>query len=183
MQKDLKKLFGEAHGLDEKSVDFLTKALEKNNLPGFDYIEFKQSLGALMAMNMDEVTAFRSAYATAATVGLTKEKLLKTAEHYKAILHGEKQKFDEALEKNMQGNVKSKQNEVVKLQKQIEEYEAKIAEMRQKIEEYKAIVANADEVIRTAVEKIQTAKGNFEFTLKSLMNQINKDIEHINQYL
>ncbi len=40
MQKDLKKLFGEAHGLDEKSVDFLTKALEKI-ISWFDYIELQ----------------------------------------------------------------------------------------------------------------------------------------------
>jgi len=40
MQKNLTALFGENHLLDEKSVAFLTNALEKNNLPGFDYIEF-----------------------------------------------------------------------------------------------------------------------------------------------
>ncbi len=183
MQKDLKKLFGEAHGLDDKSIEFLTNALEKNNLPGFDYIEYKQSLGALMAMNMNEASAFKAAYATAATVGLTKEKLLKTAEHYKGVLQSEKQKFDAALEKNMQDRVKSKQNEVVKLQKTIDEYRLKIAEMQKKIEEYQAIVANADEDIRASVEKIESAKNSFEFTLRSLMNQIDKDIERINEYL
>lgn len=183
MQKDLKKLFGDAHGLDDKSVDFLTKALEKNNLPGFDYIEYKQSLGALMAMNMDEVTAFKSAYATAATVGLTKEKLVKTAEHYKNILNSEKQKFDAALQKNMNERVKSKQEEVIKLKKQVEDYKAKIAEMQKKIEESEAIIANADEDIRGSIEKIEGTRDNFEFALKSIMNEIEKDIENINQYL
>ncbi|MDX1943486.1 MAG: hypothetical protein SFU99_23165 [Saprospiraceae bacterium] len=183
MQKDLKQLFGQAHGLDEKSVEFLTKALEKNNLPGFDYIEYKQSLGALMAMNMDEVTAFKSAYATAATVGLTKEKLIKTAEHYKSVLNSEKQKFDAALEKNMTERVKSKQEEVAKLKKQVEDYLAKIAEMQKKIEEYKSIIANADGDIRASIEKIESTKESFEFALKSIMNQIDKDIESINQYL
>ncbi|MEM6967493.1 MAG: hypothetical protein AAF573_22205, partial [Bacteroidota bacterium] len=81
MAKNLKTIFGENHLLDEKSISFLTGALDRNNLPGFDYIEFKQSLAALAKLNMDEETAFKSAFATAATVGLTKGKLLETASH------------------------------------------------------------------------------------------------------
>ena len=77
MQKDLKNIFGSTTGLDDKSMEYLTSALAKNNLPGFDYLEFKQSLGALASLNMDEATAYKSAFATASTVGLTKEKLLK----------------------------------------------------------------------------------------------------------
>lgn len=183
MQKNLKQLFGDAHGLDEKSVEFLTNALEKNNLPGFDYIEYKQSLGALMAMNIDEMTAFKSAYATAATVGLTKDKLLKTADHYKGILNNEKAQFDAALEKQMQQRVKSKQDEVTKLKKQIDDYQLKIKQMQEKISEFEAIVANADQDIRTAMEKIQSTSQNFEFTLKSILNEIDKDVESINRYL
>ena len=53
MKKDLKELFGDTHGLDSKSIDFLTRAIEKSNLPGFDYIEFKQSVVALLKMDMD----------------------------------------------------------------------------------------------------------------------------------
>lgn len=183
MQKNLKQLFGDAHGLDDKSVDFLTSALEKNNLPGFDYIEYKQSLGALMAMNIDEMTSFKSAYATAATVGLTKDKLLKTADHYKGILNNEKTQFDAALEKQMQQRVKSKQDEVIKLNKQIEDYQLKIKQMQDKIAESKAIVANADEDIRSSMEKIDTTRESFEFTLKSILNEIDKDVDNINRYL
>ncbi|MFN7118997.1 MAG: hypothetical protein ACK4TA_19515 [Saprospiraceae bacterium] len=183
MQKNLKQLFGDAHGLDERSVEFLTKALEKNNLPGFDYIEYKQSLGALMAMNIDEMTAFKSAYATAATVGLTKEKLLKTAEHYKGVLNQEKTQFDAALEKQIQQRVKSKQEEVVKLKKQIEDYQIKIQQMQEKIAEYESVIANADEDIRSSMEKIESTRENFETTLRSIVNEIDKDVDNINRYL
>lgn len=183
MQKNLKQLFGDAHGLDEKSVEFLTNALEKNNLPGFDYIEYKQSLGGLMAMNMDEMTAFKSAFVTGGTMGVTKEKLLKTAEHYKGVLNNEKAQFDAALEKQMLQRVKSKQDEVIKLKKQIEDYQLKIKQMQDKIAEFEGIVANADEDIRASTEKIQSTSQNFEFTLKSILNEIDKDVDSINRYL
>jgi len=183
MQKSLKSLFGEHHGLDEKSVDFLTKALEKSNLPGFDYIEFKQSLSALQDMDMEEQTAFKSAYATAATVGLTKEKLLKTAEHYKKILANEKVQFDAALQKQIQTRVGNKQAELEKLQKQIEEYQQKIKQLEEKIAKNQSTIDKQDDLIRDAKEKIESTKDGFEQTLQRIMNEIDRDIENINTYL
>lgn len=183
MQKSLKSIFGEAHGLDEKSVDFLTQALEKNNLPGFDYLEFKQSLQALSQMNMEESTAIRSAFATASTVGLTKEKLLKTADHYKAVLNSEKQQFDAALQNQMQQRVQLKLEEVEKLKKQIEDYQLKIKQLEEKIASSQVVINQADEHIRAAKEKIESTRETFEHAWRSILNQIAQDIENINRYL
>lgn len=183
MQKNLKKLFGDHHGLDDKSVNFLTTALEKNNLPGFDYLEFKQSLAALQEMGIDEGTAIKSAFATAATVGLTKDKLLKTAQHYKKILSTEKQQFDAALEKQMIQKVKGKEEEVLKLKKQVEEYRAKIKQLEDKIASSQSVIDHADEHITAAKEKIESTRDSFEHTLQSIFNQIDKDIENIESNL
>jgi len=183
MQKKLKAFFGKHHNLDDKSMEFLTKALEKHNLPGFDYIEFKQSLGALEEMDMEESMAFRSAFATASTLGLTKEKLLKTAGHYKQVLGNEKRQFDAALEKRIDQRVKSKEEEVEKLKKQVEGYKAKIRQLEEQIEKSQATIDHADEHIAAEKEKILSTKESFEFTLQSVFNEIEKDIENINNYL
>lgn len=183
MQKSLKIIFGDYHGLDEKSVDFLVQALEKNNLPGFDYLEFKQSLLALTELNMDEATAMKSAFATAATVGLTKDKLLKTAEHYKGVLNAEKQQFDAALQKQMLQRVQSKLDEVDKLKKQIEDYKLKIKQLEEKIASSQSVIDQADEHIRAAKEKIESTQESFEHTWRSILNQINQDVENINRFL
>ncbi len=183
MQKDLKKIFGDHHGLDEKSVGFLVNALTKSNLPGFDYLEFKQSLAALNAMDMEEQVAIKSAFATASTVGLTKEKLLKTAEHYKQILQSEKRQFDAALQKQIEQRVKGKAAEVAKLKKQVAEYQAKIEQLEAQIAKSQETIDHADEHINAAKAKIESTRDNFEHTLQSVVNEINKDIENINKYL
>lgn len=183
MQKDLKTLFGKDHGLDQKSVEFLTNALEKSNLPGFDYIEFKQSLSALAEMNMDEATAIKSAFATASTVGLTKMKLLETAEHYKKVLKDEKSQFDIALQNQMEQRVASKQKEVVKLKDQIAKHEEKIAQLREQIAKYQTTLDGADAQIAKAKAKIEGTKMSFENTHRSILNQIEKDIENIQSHL
>ena len=119
MQQDLKEVFANMHGLDNKRVEFLTQALEKNNLPGFDYLEFKLSLGRLASMDMPEETAFKSAYATASTVGLTKDKLVSTAQHYRQVLVKEREQFDLALNNQLQKRVNSKRQEVEKLKAEV----------------------------------------------------------------
>ena len=183
MSKDLKTIFGNFTGLDSKSMDFLTQALSRNNLPGFDYLEFKQSLSALAAMSMDEETAFRSAFATAATVGLTKEKLMKTAQHYKQVLDQEKTQFDQALQRQMEQRVASKRSEVEKLKKQIEEYRIKIHQLEEKIQKSQTTVDQADGKIQEDLDKIEQTKSNFEHTFQSVKNQIDKDIDNITTYL
>ncbi len=183
MQNKLKAVFGNHHGLDEKSIDYLTKALEKNNLPGFDYIEFKQSLGALLDMDMEEPVAYKSAFATASTMGLTKDKLKKTAEHYKSVLTNEKKQFDAALEKQVKQKIDSKKEEVEKLRKQVEDYKAKIRQLEEKIAKAQDTIDHADEHIQAAKEKIDSTRESFEFTWQSILNQINIDIENIDNYL
>lgn len=183
MNKDLKIIFGDHHGLDDKSITFLAKALERANLPGFDYIEFKQSLHALQAMDMGEETSFKSAFATAATVGLTKEKLLKTAEHYKSILDQEKTQFDTAMRNQIEQRVNSKLGEVERLKKQVEDYRRKIQELENKIAKSQDTIDHADEHIQEAKNRILSTKEGFETTHQSVMNQINIDIENIKRYL
>lgn len=183
MQRDLKNIFGDTTGLDEKSMDFLTSALVKNNLPGFDYLEFKQSLSALSNLNMDESTAFKSAFATAATVGLTKEKLLKTAEHYREVLMQENKAFDQALKKQIEQKVESKKAEMEKLKKQILEYREQIRKLEEAIGKNEAILEHADETIKASLDKINNTKEQFESTFQAILNQINRDIEDINQYI
>ena len=183
MAKDLKIIFGEMHGLDQKSVATLTKALNHANLPGFDYLEFKQSLGALTKLNMDEATAIKSAFATAATMGLTKPKLIETAQHYKSVLAGERNKFQQALDNRVQARVEGKKKEIERLKKQVEEYKSKITQLESQIAKHQQTIDSADSTIQTEVEKIESIHRNFEQAHQSLLNQIDKDILNINQHL
>lgn len=183
MQKNLKTIFGKDHGLDDKSVEFLTKALEKNNLPGFDYIEFKQSLAALSSMNLDEETAFKSAFATASTMGLTKSKLTDSAAHYKKVLIKEKSQFEVAMQNQLKQRVDGKVKEVEKLKAQIVKHQEKIQQLQQQIDQYQHTIDGADAQINEAKEKIEGTKQGFDTAHQSILNQIEKDINNINVYL
>mgnify|MGYP001162891042 CR=1 FL=1 len=162
MQNNLKGIFGSRKELDQRSLDSLVKALERSNKSGFDYIEFKQALGRLLEMGIDQATAFKSAFATASTVGLTKDKLLQTADFYKKVLFNEKQEFDSALQK---------------------QYKAKIQQLEQQIAKAQSTIDHADEDVREAKEKIAATKDGFETTLRTILEDIDQDIEQIKNLL
>ena len=183
MKNDLRPIFGSDHGLDPKSVDFLTGALAKGNLPGFDYLEFKLALTKLSAMQIEDTTAIKTAFATAQTVGLTKAKLIKTANHYKKLLQQEHDQFGKALENQVQKKVAGKQKEVEKLKAQIAKHKQKIEELEAQVNQYQSTIDNADEEITDAKSKIEATKDGFERTHQSILNQIDKDIEDFNTYL
>ncbi len=179
----MKDFFGENHNLDEKSMESLVTALERENLPGFDYLEFKQALARLGNLGMEEEMVFKSAFATASTIGVTKEKLLKTATHYKNVLAKEKKSFDAAMNKQVKAKVDGKRKEVEMLKKKLAQYEAKIKELETLKKRATETINTADETIQNAQTGIDKVKTRFESTLKALLNQIDKDIEDISTYL
>ena len=158
---------------------FLLKAIENSNLPGFDYLEFKQALSGLRKMNMDEDTAMRSAFTTGTTVGLTKSKLIASAEHYRKVLMDEKGQFDHALQNQMAQKVHGKKEEKSKLTARIAEYQAKIKQLENEILKYQEKLDKADSEIAAARDKIEDTKNKFESTFSDFISQIDRDIEKL----
>ena len=183
MTNNLNNLFGTNHGLDEKSISFLTNALQAANLPGFDYLEFKQSLNALSEMHFDEEMSFKSAFATATTVGLTKAKLLETANHYKAIIEKEKEKFDAALKNQQQERIDKKKEEQQKLSDKIIEHRATIMKLQEEMAAFEKTITVINKDIASDSEKLEQQKAKFEMAHTSTINQMNKDIDGIQKYI
>lgn len=183
MDKSSTNLFGNLDGLDDKSCKSLTEALLRNNLKGFDYLEFRASLRALSNLNMDAAQIFQSAFATASVIGLTKEHLISSAEHYKNVLQKEKNAFDTALQNQVNQHIVSKNNEIVQLKQQTAIFKQQIEELEAKILQNEAAIKLKSEQIKDSDAKINSTKQNFEKTLLAIDNEINRDIDFINLYL
>lgn len=183
MNKNLSTLFSYLGDLDTRSAQFLMKAMESNNMPGFDYIEFKQSLRVLLSMNMDESTAFKSAFATASTMGLTKQKLLETATHYKQILQKEKGQFDIALKNRFQQRVGAKIEENKRHEGRLKQIEDQIKRLEKEILEVKKQITSNDKLREKENTKLTVQQDNFEQTYVRIQGEIDKDTSKINDFL
>lgn len=182
-KSDILEALGLTDQMDAKSADVLIKALKSEQLPGFDYIKFKQSLIALKALPMDESTAIRSAFATASTLGVTKEKLIKTAKHYQQILKKEKQQFDEAANGQITNRIASKEGEIEKIDAQLADCHRQIEELRSLIKQLESRKVKAVQEKEVAAEKINEAKERFDKSYESIIQAIEQDVKSIEEHL
>ena len=183
MSDKLNKLFDASGELNAKAREFLLGALAKSNKSGFDFLEYKQSLAALKAMDMDEATAIKSAYATASTMGITKDQLLNSADYYKAVLVKEKTQFDEALQRQVKQKIEDRRKESGKLEEQIKLYKEKIKQLQDEIDHHQKRIDNTESEIAEARANLEETKNNFDSTYIALSNQIDSDISNIKSFL
>ncbi len=172
-----------AEGIDPRSLEFITQAIEKNNLPGFDYFEFKRAVAQLGEMNLDEATAHKSAFTTAATLGITKDKLLETAGYYRNIVEKEKEAFARALENQNATKVAGRQQEVSRLRDQIERHKIEITRLQDEIGGYLNQADAEEAAVKQESEKLEKSKAAFEKAHQSVLLAIDGDVEKMHKYL
>ncbi len=172
-----------SEGIDSRSLEFIVQAIERNNLPGFDYFEFKRAVTQLAEMNLDQATAYKSAFTTAATLGITKEKLIETAGYYRNVVEKEKEQFGKALENQTATKVAARQQEVIRLRDQIERHKAEIARLQDEIAGYLNQADAADVAVKLETEKLEKSKSAFELAHQSVLIAIDKDVESMHKHL
>lgn len=179
----MKEIFGNTDGLDERTLDFLAKALEKNNLPGFDFLEFKKAVAGLERLGMDEKLAFKSAFTTAETMGFSKEKLIETVGYYRNVIVAEKAAFDAAMAAQLEAKVASKDREMARLRDQIERHKAQIQRMQEEVAGYLDEVEAAEKSIEIEREKLARGQSAFEKTHAAALTELDGDVEKIHAHL
>ena len=168
---------------DDKFVDILLKAVEKNNMEGFDYLEFKSSLQSLAGMSMDDATRYKSAMAMAKTMGATPDKLIASANHYLKVLKSENTKFQTALKNQRtkqvtgrEGDIKATQTSIADKKKQIAQLEKGILADEKKLEKLKA-------GINQAAAKVQSTGDSFALAYQVVVGQIQSDVDNMKSHL
>jgi len=169
--------------VQDKFLEVLFDALQSNNQEGFDYLEFKDFLRSLANVPMDDSTRFKSAFATAQTMGATKEKILSSAQQYISILGKEEAKFQEALSGQKDRNLTGKQDEIKKLEKTIQQKEADIEKLKAAIEDHRKQITTLEHDINTASDKLAQTASDFGATYQALLSQIQDDVKNIKSHL
>lgn len=167
----------------EKFINILLEAVEKNNLEGFDYLEYKQSLQSLSKMNMDEQTRFQSAFAMASTMGIDKAKLVNSVKHYLSVLKKEEVKFNQALNNQINQKVGQRKSDLKRLADTILSKENQIKKLKEEIEKHKKQLQEVKDEIGSAESKVDGTKSSFYGSYKVVVSQMEEDLNKINQYL
>lgn len=166
-----------------KFTNILLGAMDSNNLDGFDYLEYKQSLHNLSKMPMDEQTRYQSAYAAAQPMGVTPKKLIETAQFYIDILKKEEAKFGTALANQRTKQIGDKEQQIEQMDRLVVEKTKQIERLKKEIEQHKKQSGEMKASISDATVKVETTKNNFIASYNLLVGQIRRDMDNMKKYL
>ncbi len=167
----------------EKFTTTLLKAIEANNIEGFDYIEYKQAIQSMSEMAMDEATRYKSAYAMAKTMGASSEHLIKAAKFYVSVLGKEEEKFMATLQRQVQQRVGQRHEQVKALEQAIGQKNQQIEQLKKEIEDHKKLLDKTNGEVAGVQDKLNLTKNNFEASYVHIRKQLEDDIQKMTTYL
>lgn len=171
--------------VDRKFVEHFVNLLEKANLPGPDYFEYKQALQSMESLGLGEEKQFQAAWASFKAMGGIKDtSILRTsADQYLGILDKDRVSFLKDVEKAIKDRVGALQDEHKKLEDSNAAFTQQIADLQKKMDDNKNRLGQISGEITEQSAKITANKDSFELTYGSFVEQIKSDLDKINQYL
>lgn len=171
--------------IDKKFTEHFVNLLEKANLPGPDYFEYKQALQSMEGLGLGEEKQFQAAWASFKAMGGAKDTtvLRTSADQYLTILVKDRESFLKDVEKAIKERVGALQDEHQKLEQTNAAYAQQIIDLQKKIDDNKNRLGQIAGEVSEQTAKINTNKDSFEVTYVSFVDQIQSDLAKINQYL
>jgi len=168
---------------DTKFSEKLLMAIEKKNQSGFDYIEFKKAVKALNKMQMDEATKYKSAFATASTIGVTLPKLVESVKFYISVIDNENNNFLNSFDKNYKFKIAGREKEIEDCATSIEEKENQIKVLNEEINKKKKELDELRFKLDDSKNNMEKTQHGFKNAYYNLRGQFESDIQKMEKYL
>ncbi|HMW39216.1 MAG: hypothetical protein K1X68_06145 [Saprospiraceae bacterium] len=168
----------------QKFYELLSGILEKNNLPGYDYLEYKKALQSVAKLaNMDEANVYRTVFAAAQAMNVDVAHLMSTANSYLSVLETEQAKFHQAADKFLADQVQNKSSDIKSTQQKLDDSKKQLETLHREIEELEKNLAILTSDLSQVQAKIAANKADFNSNYVSFVDEIRKDIQKMKQYL
>ena len=168
--------------IDEDIKKQLLGVLSENNIQGYDYFEFRESLQNMKSVIPSEPDRFKAAYAAVASL-VTVDRLVQTADVYVGALQKRKQEFDQYTQGLMEQKVESKETQAKSIEQDMAKMQEQITKLNQNIvqlQEKKTALLNESVAEKS---KIEIVKMNFDITYQAVVSNIEQDKQKIKTYL
>jgi hypothetical protein len=169
--------------LSQADMDKFEKHFEKlfndANLPGPDYFEFWKMMETLEAHIPDERARIAAVFASLSIQGLTKQKLVESAGHYKVVLEKDKTEFERVFSGKIQAEVQGRQRSIQDLEKKIVTNSEMIQKLTKEITEAQGKIGTLKTEIVQEEHKLTTNRGGYNVACDAMLNKITGDIQKI----
>ena len=161
---------------DEKFVEMLWAVISQNNIPGQDYIEFKQAVDSMASLPIDEKSKFLTTFSIFQSQGCKKETLISSIDKYVNMIKGEQASFMSEFE--AQRNIK-----VTSKLAQVEEAKRKVEQLTKEISDANAFVLTASQEAQQEEMQLNITAANFNTSVDRVLAAFESDKNKINTYI
>jgi len=161
---------------DDKFIQMLENVITDNNIPGLDYVEFKQALDNMKDVPIDETTKFITVFSILKSQGSTKEKLLTSIDVYIDIINNELLTFNNELAETFKENVENKKLKITQSQE-------KIIVLSNEIKELNEFVMVSTQEVQQEEMKLKMTESNFKQSVDKVISTLSNDKQKINNYI
>lgn len=168
----------------QKFFEILSQVIEKNNQPGFDYIEYKRAVKSILDMHqMEESAAWKTAFVTAQAMNVQSSSLLDSAKKYLSILNTEQVSFSQSATNFLQAQLSARKNEQEQLKSEIQSLKTEIEKLSNLLESKEKRQSQISGEMTQVQQRFENNKLDFDSAFKMISKQIEEDIQKIQQYL
>lgn len=169
--------------VDPEVRDALLQSLDENKLAGYDYLKFIAALEEMKSCGGNEESRFKMAYIAAKQLGVDKNQLLKTADHYKQVLQQDSQDFNNDLAQKQTETVGAHEDRIKQIDAAVAERNDQIAKLNAEITQLQQEKGSLSGQVMENRAKLEVRKRSFEVTLAALTSEIDSNTQKINQYI
>jgi len=153
----------------------------QENLPGPDYFEFSKMLISMAAL--PDAQKVPGAFAALSAQGLTKEKLVETADHYINSINKDTETFKRMLDTKVLKDIEDKKAKVEELNANITKKEQLIADLTVEIANDRNTIAQSNSEIVADEQRYNSKIALYNAAVENKRAAITLDIQRINQYI
>lgn len=168
---------------DQQIAQILEEAIAQANLAGFDYFELKQSLANLANIPLTMEQRYKAAFASALAMGVTQDALLKSVDHYIAVVQKKQVEFQAFLDSSINKEIATKEEKIASLnnsiQSKVQQIEALTKEIQDSKAQQDALTAEVNQ------QKLESQQKNvaFDATVQDIVKKMQTDKQNIETFL
>jgi hypothetical protein len=162
--------------IDPAISDMLAQSLQENKLSGFDYLKFTSAVEESKAMGVAEDARFKMTFSTAKQLGVDKPGLVKSGEHYLAVLTQDESDFNTDCANYDKKEIQSRAAKISQIESTITDLTKQLAQLQQDH-------GTLTQELQDETSRLESRKNAFQVTLQTFRANIQSNLDKINQYL
>ena len=177
MAKDPQKAFNQDGVLNADAVAALSNALAAADKSTFSYLEFRLAVQKLMALGQDQQQAFESVLTTAATIGVDRKAVIKSAQAYLKTLDTEHQKFQQAMQKRLTEGVAADEAKIEKIAQSLAKLQEQKAQIEARIAETELKKASLETELQNVRARVEERGAHMQTAYDAIRAEISDDFD------